>query len=147
MMVFGEILLRHLERSHQRVVVVIWACTPSGGYHQRNLRPDRPISHDCRGKRQPRAFIALSADSLGGTWTPIGNFTSQSNTSFSNRWTSDISHGDLVRENPDETMTVDPCNLQLLCQGRDPNASSSYDTRPYRPGLLTMTNYSEDGWS
>jgi hypothetical protein len=89
----------------------------------------------------PRSFNALSADSLDGTWTPLGNFASKSNTDLTDdSWTDDISHGDLVRENPDETMTVDPCNLQLLYQGRDPSGNPSYDMRPYRPGLLTMTN-------
>jgi hypothetical protein len=65
-------------------------------------------------------------------------FRSYTATSLGGSWTNDISHGELVRTNADQTFTVDPCNLQLLYQGRNPSAQADYDKLPYRPGLLTL---------
>ena len=53
-------------------------------------------------------------------------------------WTRDVSHGELIREGYDETMTIDLKNLQMLYQGRDPAIRVNYSLLPYRLGLLKL---------
>jgi len=95
-----------------------------------------------------RYYRAWTSDRLDGAWTPVPNadswqtpFAGINNVAFEDSagpWTRDISHGEMIRDGYDETMTLDPNNLQLLFQGRDPASGGRYELLPYQLGLLTL---------
>lgn len=101
-----------------------------------------------------RWYRAWTADKLDGEWTPLAEtwnnpFASTENIEYAEGaepWTQDISHGEILRVNPDQTMTIDPNNLQLLFQGREPsNEPIDYLELPYRLGILTLQNSGAKG--
>jgi endo-1,4-beta-xylanase len=95
-----------------------------------------------------RYFRAWTADSLGGTWTPLADteanaFIRANNVTFRTgqpAWTKDFSHGEMIRDGVDQTLTINPCRLRFLYQGMDPSAGGDYSQLPWRLGLLTQTN-------
>jgi hypothetical protein len=89
-----------------------------------------------------RYFRIWKSDGLDGKWEP---FSSAPMNAFATRdnveqiWSEGISHGEMVRYNPDQTMTIDPCRpLEYLFQGNDPAVRvDDYIKIPYRLGVLT----------
>ncbi|MCE4557808.1 non-reducing end alpha-L-arabinofuranosidase family hydrolase [Roseateles cellulosilyticus] len=95
-----------------------------------------------------RHFRAWTADRLDGTWRAIpgiemGVFAGAGNVMFNGRvWSEGVSHGELIRDGIDQTLTIDPCQpLRFVYQGLDiePGRTYEYIELPYRLGLITAT--------
>lgn len=90
-----------------------------------------------RGGSDAQYYKAYVATSLAGTWSPLratwnDPFASNTNVTFDgDAWTRDVGQGELLRLGNDATMTVDPCRMQLLHQGRRAEDDS------FALGLLT----------
>jgi hypothetical protein len=100
------------------------------------------------GSTGNRYFRSLTTDRLDGTWAPLAADWNQpfagslnvtpGNSCSSRNWSSEISHGELLRDGYDETLTVDPCNLTFLYQGVDyKNRILTYSQIPWRLALLS----------
>jgi hypothetical protein len=98
------------------------------------------------GSTGRRYFRSFTSTSLTGSWTPLAAtenepFAGRNNVTFPNgAWTQDISHGEMIRDGVDQNLTINPCRMQYVYQGEDPNASGEYIRLPWRMGLLTQTN-------
>ncbi|MGN9758687.1 non-reducing end alpha-L-arabinofuranosidase family hydrolase [Streptomyces sp. SD31] len=97
-----------------------------------------------------RCFRAWTADSLGGARTPLAEteanpFIRSTNVTFGPgqpAWTTDFSHGEMIRDGVDQTLTINPCRLRFLYQVMDPAADGDYSQLPWKLGLVTQTNSS-----
>lgn len=94
---------------------------------------------------QRRYYKAYLADSLEGPWRGLAHswkqpFAAAENVEQPAPWTTNISHGELVRAGTDERMTVDPARLRFVFQGASDTEyrSSGYGGIPWRLGMLEM---------
>lgn len=96
------------------------------------------------GRRYYKAYLA---DRLDGPWTPVADTAERPFAGWKNirpaagiePWTDNISHGELIRDGCDETLTVDPNHLRFVFQGMwDKHKSGrEYGQFQWRIGLLT----------
>jgi endo-1,4-beta-xylanase len=95
-----------------------------------------------------RYFRSWTSRGLDGQWQPLADseanpFARSTNVTFRpgvEPWTEDISHGEMLRDGIDQTLTIDPCHMRFLYQGMDPAASGDYSQLPWRLGLLSQVN-------
>lgn len=94
-----------------------------------------------------RFYKAYLADRLDGPWRPCADTAERPFAGWTNirpapgvePWTDNVSHGELLRDGCDESMTVDPTHLRFLFQGMwDKHKSGKeYGQFQWRIGLLT----------
>jgi hypothetical protein len=96
------------------------------------------------GQRYYKAYLA---DRLDGEWTPLADTFDRPFASAKNirpgagvdPWTDNVSHGELIRDGIDETMTVDPADLRFVFQGmlEKDKTAKNYGAFSWRIGILT----------
>jgi hypothetical protein len=92
-----------------------------------------------------RYYKAYLADRLAGPWRPLADSRDKPFAAFGNvrqakEWTTNVSHGELLRTGVDERLEVDPADLRFLIQGANDREyrGNSYAKIPWRLGLLEM---------
>jgi len=96
------------------------------------------------GRRYYKAYLA---DRLDGEWTPVADTAERPFAGWKNirpapgvePWTDNVSHGELIRDGCDQTLTIDPGNLRFIFQGMwDKDKSGrGYGQFQWRIGMLT----------
>ncbi len=119
----------------------------SNVYYLKGLNQYLAIIECMGGTSGQRYFRAFISDRLDGDWTPLASanswatpFAGINNVSFDSgvsAWTTDISHGEMLRDGYDQTLTIDPANLQFLYQGVNPAArGQDYAKLPWQLGII-----------
>ncbi len=92
-----------------------------------------------------RYYKAYLADRLEGPWRGLADrrdrpFAAASNVAQDKPWTTNISHGELLRTGTDETLEVNPANLRFLYQGASDTEyrGHTYARIPWRLGVLEL---------
>ena len=96
------------------------------------------------GRRYYKAYVA---DRLDGPWRPVADTADKPFAGWKNirpapgvePWTDNVSHGELIRDGFDQTLTIDPDNLRFIFQGMlDKHKSGlGYGQFQWRIGMLT----------
>ncbi len=96
------------------------------------------------GRRYYKAYLA---DRLDGVWTPVADTAEKPFAGWTNirpaqgvePWTDNVSHGELIRDGYDQTLTVDPGNLRFVFQGMwdKDKSGQNYGQFQWRIGMLT----------
>lgn len=99
------------------------------------------------GRRYYKAYLA---DRLDGEWTPLADTAEKPFAGWNNirpargvePWTDNVSHGELIRDGHDQTLTVDPNRLRFVFQGMwdKDKSGSSYGQFQWRIGMLTPSD-------
>jgi hypothetical protein len=118
-----------------------------GGSHYKVKGTTNTYLHVIEGQGSTgRYFSAWTSEGIEGEWKDykVGQsnaFIRSTNVTYASGvtdWTDDVSHGEFIRDNPNQNMELDPCKLQFLYQGKAPNSSGEYNLLPYRLGLVTL---------
>jgi len=96
------------------------------------------------GQRYYKAYLA---DRLDGEWKPVADSAEKPFAGWKNirpakgvkSWTDNVSHGELIRDSNDQTLTVDPRNLKFVFQGmlEKDKSGKGYGAFQWRIGILT----------
>jgi hypothetical protein len=99
------------------------------------------------GRRYYKAYVA---DRLDAAWRPLADSPDRPFAGWTNirpaagveHWTDNISHGELIRQGYDQSLTVDPEDLRFVFQGmlESDKSGKGYGAFSWRIGMLCPVN-------